>query len=237
MALPTVMQTEPDAHATPSSPPNLESVRLGVGWIVQLVRFQRTASVAEPPPSGPGSDGAKEAPTAVQVVAPEHDTDVRYALAAPAGFASVWIDHVLPFQFAINPPPSVSPNARPPTATHAVLDVQVTALRSLSSAPLGRGRSSADQRLPFHRATTGCDWPGSAIPTAVQSLLEAHATPFSRVHVTPAGVGIVWIVQLLPFQCSASMWSTWPPPGSVLAVAKVPTATHAVVDAQVTPFS
>jgi hypothetical protein len=70
----------------------------------------------------------------------------------------------------------------------------------------------------------------------VQSLLEAHATPLSRVVVTPAGVGIVWIVQLLPFQCSASIWST-PPLGSVPAVWNVPTATHAVVDAQVTPVS
>ena len=32
-------------------------------------------------------------------------------------------------------------------------------------------------------------------------------TPDSRLRLAPAGVGVFWIVQLLPFQCSASVTS------------------------------
>jgi hypothetical protein len=70
-----------------------------------------------------------------------------------------------------------------------VLEVHVIALSWLPNAPLGAGRSWLDQLLPFHRATTGCA--PADDPTAVQSLLETHATPFSCARVTPAGLGIV----------------------------------------------
>src|SRR5205085_1258889 len=62
------------------------------------------------------------------------------------------------------------------------------------------------------------------MPTAVQALLDVHDTPPLRtLAVAPAGLGVLWIVQLLPFQTSASV--TGMPPSSV----SYPTAVHAVL--------
>jgi hypothetical protein len=44
-------------------------------------------------------------------VASEQDTDVGLPLSAPSGFASVRIDQLLPFQWAVNGPPKGSPKS------------------------------------------------------------------------------------------------------------------------------
>jgi hypothetical protein len=42
-------------------------------------------------------------------------------------------------------------------------------------------------------------------PTAVHAVAEMHDTPDSLLACAPLGLGVVWIVQLVPFQRSASV--------------------------------
>jgi len=60
-------------------------------------------------------------------------------------------------------------------------------------------------------------------PTAVQADSDAHETLDRRVLVAPSTLGVDWICQLAPFQCSAKVvvWLAW---------REYPTATHAVGD-------
>jgi hypothetical protein len=68
-------------------------VGLGVGWIVQLVPFHRSASVVL------GNAFVVEyPPTAVQAVAALHDTPPSVASVAPDGIGVLWIVQLLPFQ-------------------------------------------------------------------------------------------------------------------------------------------
>ncbi|HEU4703623.1 MAG TPA: hypothetical protein VFS37_14165 [Conexibacter sp.] len=62
-------------------------------------------------------------------------------------------------------------------------------------------------------------------PTAMHAVMTAQETPLRRVLVAPAGLGVVWIDQLVPFHASAS--ENLPD-----AVLYEPTATQDVVDTQ-----
>ena len=44
-----------------------------------------------------------------------------------------------------------------------------------------------------------------ATPTAVQALADTHDTPYKRLPSAPAGLGVLWIVQLLPLQRSTNL--------------------------------
>jgi len=58
-----------------------------------------------------------------------------------------------------------------------------------------------------------------------------HETPVSLPNVVPDGLGVALIVQLLPFQCSASV-TVCP----ALLLKKLPTAVHEVTESQDTPW-
>jgi hypothetical protein len=62
-------------------------------------------------------------------------------------------------------------------------------------------------------------------PTAMHAVITAHDTPRRRVSVAPAGFGVVWIDQLVPFQASASDVTLAP-------LLEYPTATHDLADRQ-----
>src|SRR3954452_12049492 len=66
-------------------------------------------------------------------------------------------------------------------------------------------------------------------PTAVHALADVHETPLNRLSAS-AGLGLMvgLVVQVVPFQCSAS---GAPPPGPV------PAATQAAAEGQETPTS
>ena len=72
---------------------------------------------------------------------------------APVGRGTVWIDQLVPFQRSASATvPAVVREA--PTAVHAVLDVHVTALNQLSSAPLGLGGGWIVPLVPFQRSAS-----------------------------------------------------------------------------------
>ena len=91
------MQAEDDAQETENSAGNCPG--LGVDWIVQVVPFQRSASV-------PWSDN----PTAVQAVDEVHETPERKLNCAPDGFAVAWTVQAVPFQrsASVTPAPELS---------------------------------------------------------------------------------------------------------------------------------
>jgi hypothetical protein len=60
----------------------------------------------------------------------------------------------------------------------------------------------------------------------MQALLDVHDTRYRLKNATPWGLGVVWIDQLVPFHCSASV-----------PVLELPTAVHAVLDVHDTPES
>jgi hypothetical protein len=66
-------------------------------------------------------------------------------------------------------------------------------------------------------------------PTAVHDVAEVHETPLRSLLVAPLGFGVVWIVQLLPSQRSASVV-----PGA--PVLEKPTAVQAAADVHETPL-
>src|SRR4051812_34857855 len=69
------------------------------------------------------------------------------------------------------------------------------------------------------------------VPTAMHAVVVAHVTPLSWLETAPAGFGVDWIDQLVPFHASASV-------ERVSAVFSYePTATHEVLDAHRMPES
>ncbi len=66
-------------------------------------------------------------------------------------------------------------------------------------------------------------------PTAVHAVGEVQDTNPREVDVAPAGCGVVWMVQAVPFQASASDID-------VVDVWSLPTAVHAIGDVQDTAF-
>ncbi len=86
--LPTAVQAVADVHDTPAREmPRTAPEGAAVGWIVQLVPSQTSASAL---PS------AKPLPTAVQAVADVHDTPDRVLSVPPVGFGVGWIVQLVP---------------------------------------------------------------------------------------------------------------------------------------------
>src|SRR3989442_1590459 len=63
-------------------------------------------------------------------------------------------------------------------------------------------------------------------PTAVHALAEVHETSLSKLSVDPAGLGVAWITQEVPFQRSAKVSPV--PELSTFS----PTAVHALAEVQ-----
>jgi hypothetical protein len=139
----------------------------------------------------------------------------------------VWV-HVLPSQTSTSVAPLFHPAPLAhPTATHAVADVHVTPLRLLLVAPVGLGVGSVVQMLPFQRSTNVRRLSPASLefPTAMQSVAEVHATLARLLVRAPLGLGVGWIVHVMPFQCSASVVPSLDP-----------TAVHAVTEVHETPL-
>src|SRR6266480_398515 len=75
--------------------------------------------------------------------------------------------------------------------------------------PAGTGIRISYQEMPFHDSPNG---PPSLQPTAKQSAWDGQDTPVKASSMGFARVGVGWIVQVVPFQCSASVTS--PTPGA-----------------------
>ena len=94
---------------------------------------------------------------------------------------------------------------------------------------------SIDHADPFQCSTNSVDsLPPVAVvvyPTAQQSDVVTHVTPWSRAPDAPGGFGVETIDQAVPFQCAANVPVGWPPwPASM-----VPTAQQSAMLTHVTP--
>jgi hypothetical protein len=110
-----------------------------------------------------------------------------------------------------------------------VVEAHDTPLRLLEVTPVGVGVVWMDQLVPFQRSANGWPVPEGVfhvLPTAVHVVVEVHDTLVRLLEVTPMGLGVAWIDQVVPSQRSAR----------VLPSAS-PTAVHAVVEVHDTPFS
>src|SRR5215470_9899146 len=89
--------------------------------------------------------------------------------------------------------------------------------------------------VPFHRSAsagpTGSPFLSTAAPTAVQAEAPVQATPESSAPRVPAGLGVGWMRQRVPFHRSAMVTQV---PKALMAWA---TAVHAEAEVQATEFS
>jgi hypothetical protein len=114
-----------------------------------------------------------------------------------------------------------------PTAVHTVAEVHDTSLSQLSGAP-GLGSIWELQVVPS-QTSASCELALPApleLPTAAQSLTDAHDTPLRD---PPVGLGTLWTDQLVPSHASASV--------PVVLAWEDPTAMQAVSEVHDTPLS
>jgi hypothetical protein len=109
---------------------------LGVDWAVQLVPFQRRASVTMDPP-------LDTSPTAVHTFAPLQDTPLSEVFPALGMAPSV---QALPFQVSTSALKTLPFSSSPPTAAQKFTDGQDTVCRPLAIAACGMAGGSSCQR-------------------------------------------------------------------------------------------
>ena len=188
------MQAEGDVQDTASRKLCTAPGGLGVGWMVQVVPFHRSARVL--PLAVP--------PTAVQAEVVVHDA--LFSAPPPAGVGVGWIRQVVPFHRSARVAMVRDLLVVAPTATHAERAVQATLFRLLDAAPDGFGAACVRHVVPADRSTrTPGDWLVLEYPTAVQAAVEVQARPIRRLG---PWLGVAWRCQVVPFQCSARVWKT-----------------------------
>jgi hypothetical protein len=209
-------------HATPLKKLPWPADSTGVGWMAQVVPFQRSTRVVVPE-----FDVAFRFPAAVQPAGVVHDTAAR---TPPGGGLGVgWMVQFVPFHRSASVPmglPALSVWA--PTAVQNEGEVQDTPARKLPAAPVGVGTGRICHRVPSHRSATspvGKPELSKDVPTAMQNVLAVQETPNRAVPGAPAGLGVGWMVQFVPFHCSARVAVGLPK----LSV-RAPTAVHAMAD-------
>lgn len=143
----------------------------------------------------------------VQVVAESHETPSR-TLFDPDGLGVAWIAQVLPFhcsaRVAIAPEAAEPEN---PVAVQAVDETHEIAFSEFWFCPARLGVVWIAHLLPFQCSASGACSPAliSWLPTAVQLVAELQEIPERSLPAAAAdGLGTDWVVQVLPFQCSAS---------------------------------
>ena len=138
-------------------------------------------------------------------------------------------DHFVPFQFSATAACPLSLTLKP-TALHAVLvlvEAQETLASPLAVLPAGTAACCVLHVVPFQRSASGTVLvPLKNEPTAVQAFGAVHDTPCRAGSEPPGGMGVFWMVQVVPFQASAQVWP----------VAE-PTAVHAVAELHDTSLS
>ena len=149
-----------------------------------------------------------ESPTALQLVALKHDTERSSITSSPCGpllSGLGTIDHRVPSQCSTNGSEGVNP-----TATQLVVLVHDTPSRLVSTAKMvspgaifGLGAATIDHATPFHCSVSV---PPADAPTAKQLAESTHDTASSPARfVSPPGVGLGKIVQLVPSHCSTNV--------------------------------
>jgi hypothetical protein len=141
-------------------------------------------------------------------VAATHETPWKELALAPDGVRIVWITQLVPFHASANPLSAVV-TARP-TAVQAVAEMQDTLESELPVAPVGFGVDWIDHAVPFQDSARDTVVPVllTKLPTASHAVAVLHETPENELAFAPAGTGVDWMTQVIPFQCSARAVST-----------------------------
>ncbi len=209
---PAAMQSEADVHEMPSRPLPWAPAGLGMGWMVHRVPFHRSARV----PDG-------DIPTAMHAEGDVQDTALREA---PATVGMGCVLHLVPFHRSAS-----ALFAPVPTPMHADGLVHATPDSWLSAAPAGLGVRWTRQLLPFHRCAIASGVPEPCEnPSAVHASRAGQDTAARKSPWAPPGLGVRWIVHLVPFHRSATGRKS---PDFLMYA---PTAVHADGDEQPTPF-
>ena len=134
-------------------------------------------------------------PTAMQLLADVHDTELSVLNTAGPGFSKAGSKfHVFPFHSSETAKPDTSPTAR-----HELADVQETPLNSVLLDENAGFVGWIVQLAPFQRSASACTGCGNdaEVPTAVHALAAVHDTAL-RSPVAPGGLGVGVIDQLGP---------------------------------------
>src|SRR5579884_3598830 len=190
---PTAVHADDDEQETPLKkspvPPVPEGVT--VGWIVQAVPFQRSAS-----------NPVSVFPTAMQARAVHATAPRKLFFLCEVGDG--WRVQVVPFHRSATVPTVLlnELSTAAPTATQTVADVHDTPVRKLFGAPAGAGMGWTVQLFPSHRSAMTA--PALLVPTDVHADGDVHETAF-RSPPALVEVGVGWMFQLVPFQRSVSV--------------------------------
>ena len=163
----------------------------------------------------------KKVPTAMHLVLSVQDTRPRSAAVLPCGEAIVCSAQLVPFQRSARPVP---------VAVHAAAAVQDTPSSWLTVLAV-LGVLWMAQLDPFQTSASVAELgPVNESPTASQSVAEVQETPPSSLFAAPLTLGVVWMVQELPFQPSARVCVVPP-------LVDCPTASHDDADLHETSLS
>src|SRR5690349_8864578 len=188
---------------------------LGVGWMRQALPFHRSARV-------PWSDP----PVARQAEGPVQDTPARDANWTPGGLGVGWMRQVAPFHRSARVCTIPAAECCSPMAVQAEGEVQDTPFRKLWTAFAGLGVGRMVHLFPFHRSAkdrTGPDWDEVVeyAPAAMQAEGDVQDTASRKLCTAPAGLGVDWMVQVVPFHRSARTRPLAVPPTAVQAEREV----------------
>ena len=208
---PTAVQVRGAEHETPFRVADTVPAGTGDGWIRQRVPSQRSVSaVLSPVVPVPN-------PAAVQARADAHDNPIRPLLTdAPAGLGVAWPRQLLPPQAAAVVLARWLAVSKLPAAVQAVAALQDTAASPVPADRPGFGTAWIRQFVPFHRSASDtvmlvppeAPRPRAVLivvaPTAVHAAAAEHDTARNSLPVDPAGLGVAWMRQRVPFHASAS---------------------------------
>src|SRR5215468_1683731 len=224
------MQDDREVQATPFRSLIPCPGGLGVGWMLQVWPFHRSARV---PVGLPG--GTRRPPTAVHADGEVHDTAPRNH-PPPGGLGVGWMLQPRPFHRSASVPGGISLNglACPPTARQDDRDGHETPIRLPPSAGLGAGRML--QVRPFHRCARVSEVPRLLLvfPTATHAEVDTQDAAFRLPAAAPGGLDTRWMLQVLPFHRSASVAGDWLLNRLGLVS---PTARQPVAEVHATPYS
>jgi hypothetical protein len=145
-------------------------------------------------------------PTIVQLLADVHETPVAYATFAPVGAGIDWTFHSVPFQISAKGATMAELFSYSPTAMQALAEVHDTASRLPLRVPLGSGVVVTFHSEPFQLSLSENSVPEllSLMPTAMQPVADAQATPYNTTALGSPRYGVVCRVHSVPFHRSTT---------------------------------
>lgn len=196
---PTAVHAVAAVHEMAARPEGYVST-FGEGTMDHVAPFHDSMRVSVTPP--PRSK-FPALPTAMQEVAPVHETPAKPTSGPSGGFGLGEEDQAEPFHRSINDDCGEDPCD--PTAKQDEASVHEMPLRTLVPVDHGPGTSTFDQSAPSHSSASGTAGSKPLDPTAMHREVVAQLTPSKEAFIDPVGLGDGKIDQLVPFQISAKV--------------------------------